>query len=595
MSHPRFLILSCFWLLAAWSAQAAEFFVAPQGNDRHPGTAKKPFATLERAQQAVRALPADLDEEIIVTLRQGTYFLDRTLEFDARDSGRKGNPVVWRSCPGEKAMISGGVAVAGWQPIGEGRFSAAAPLDDFRRLTVHNQPAVRARTPNKDSYYRLKLWDLRRREVVVENGDIGDWQNLRDIEFIVQLHWAQSILKIDSLQRDRRYAYLTLQDPARDLLFRRDYPPKDENEPYHLENAIEFLDEPGEWYLDRRQKQLIYWPRPGETLDDRSVLAPRLETLIRVQGTADKPVVDLEFRDLVFSHTTWLRPSQQGLLNVQAGQYTVEPTINNTQFAERPPAAVEVNFAHRTCWTGNGFFDLAATGLDLHKGTQNTRVQGNLFAEIGGNGICVGVFTEPGLQLHTPYLPEDEREICVADSLLDNRIVRVAQDYPGCCGIACGAPRQITIAHNKVSDLPYTGISVGWAWTQKPSAMRGNRIYRNHIHHVLQLLCDGGGIYTLSLQPDSWIGENHIHHIQRSPWAVGSLNNGLFLDEGSSGFTVERNVFHYIEQGAIRHNRTGAITVIQNHVQDAALIEQAGPRALFQRRLAELNRLLKVE
>src|SRR5262249_17513648 len=118
--------------------------------------------------------------------------------------------------------------------------------------------------------------------------------------------------------------------------------------------------------------------------------------------------------------------------------------------------------------------------------------------------------------------------------------------YPGCVGIWLSIADGTTVAHNLVHDLPYTGISVGWAWNANPTDARNNRIEYNHVHHVMKLMSDGAGIYTLGLQPGTVLRGNLIHDVERSGSAQGSSNNGLYFDEGSKGFQVEDNIVYQV-------------------------------------------------
>jgi hypothetical protein len=95
----------------ACSALAAEFHVAPTGNDANPGTAEKPFKTLEKARDTVRQLriqqPA-IKEDVIVTLLPGAYDLPATFELLAADSGTPVSRTVYRaSVPGEVRVTGG--------------------------------------------------------------------------------------------------------------------------------------------------------------------------------------------------------------------------------------------------------------------------------------------------------------------------------------------------------------------------------------------------------------------------------------------------------------------------------------------------------
>src|SRR6202012_3695231 len=87
------------------------------------------------------------------------------------------------------------------------------------------------------------------------------------------------------------------------------------------------------------------------------VLAPVLDTLVKVEGTREQPAANIEFRGITFSHTTWQRPSEQGHVPLQAGMYMLDAHklypkgtpyhrgLDNVAWVGRPPAAVEVKNA----------------------------------------------------------------------------------------------------------------------------------------------------------------------------------------------------------------------------------------------------------
>jgi len=151
----RLLILVL--LSSAASVQGAPeptFHVAPPplGDDAHDGSAAAPFATLERARQAVRPHLANNARrgDLVVTLHAGTYELAAPVRFDAADSGRDGAAVVYRAAPGETVVLSGGRRVTGWQSEADGVFRAEVGREvDFRQLWVDDRRAERARTPDE--------------------------------------------------------------------------------------------------------------------------------------------------------------------------------------------------------------------------------------------------------------------------------------------------------------------------------------------------------------------------------------------------------------------------------------------------------------
>jgi hypothetical protein len=276
------------------------------------GTAERPFATLYQAQLAVRELLRTKgmpERGIRVVVHGGSYRLTQPLEFVPEDSGTPDHPVVYMAAPGEKPVLSGGMPIGGWKklrtappglpPAAVGHVwvapdpeIGAAPLD-FRQLYVNGRKAVRARSPNGDSLSRLLEWDIGNREAVVDAKDAGRWRNLKRVEMFLQQFWVVSVLRVESVAVEGARARITFQQPERDVVFSHPYPWPRNTDPYYFVNALEFLDEPGEWYLDYKAGTVYYWPRTGEDMATAEVVAPRLETLVRLQGSVDRPVHDI--------------------------------------------------------------------------------------------------------------------------------------------------------------------------------------------------------------------------------------------------------------------------------------------------------------
>ena len=100
------------------AAPAVEFHLSPQGKDADPGSVDKPFATLARAQKAVRESKARGKAPVTVILHSGTYYLAATLVLGHEDSGAAGAPVTWKAADGEEAVVSGGERIAlKWEPF----------------------------------------------------------------------------------------------------------------------------------------------------------------------------------------------------------------------------------------------------------------------------------------------------------------------------------------------------------------------------------------------------------------------------------------------------------------------------------------------
>ncbi|HEY9186851.1 MAG TPA: right-handed parallel beta-helix repeat-containing protein [Ignavibacteria bacterium] len=552
-----------------------EIFVSPGGNDNNNGSEKKPFKTIERAKEYIKSLKSQ-NGDIIVYLRGGEYYLNKTVVFKSEDSGKNGFFVIYKAYKDEKPVISGGVEVKGWEKYKDGIYRAKFNGEVFRQLYVNGKKAIRARDPEKGTYYRLKFWDYKYSDVIVDANQVAKIKNIDKVEMIPHLHWAEQVLHLASIDKIKEFAYIKFKEPAQEMIFKRDYPIKAENESYHFENALEFLDTEGEWFFDENEKYIYYKPYLYEDISKSKVIVPQLETLIKIEGTIENPVKNLVFYGITFAHSNWNLPSKTSVCFAQAGQYTHKLIAPNEQYFKKPESAIQVDYAQNIKFERNIFKFLGSTGLDFFKGVSNSSIIGNIFYQISGNGISLGTFSGPDEHQSVMYNPKDEREGCSNDTISNNVVTEVCHDYINACGITVGYARGMVIKHNEVYNLPYTGISVGWGWEDKPNFMKNNTIQWNHIYDVMKILCDGGGIYTLSRQPESDISYNFIHDISKSIWAIGAPNNGIFFDQGSSGFTIYKNVFKDIPAGNTRHNMTGKLNYIENEYYDEEVMTKAG-------------------
>ena len=559
------------------SSDSAAIYVAPDGDDAHPGTLDQPLRTLAKARDLCRTRNQGMTADLKVYLRAGTYPLDSTVTFTNADSGTGGYYVKYLAYPGERPLLSGGRLVTGWRlaDAGKNLYAASAGPKAFRQLYINGVKAIRARTPNVladnvANFNRLSGWDKEARNVQVPVSAVADWKHLNKVEMHLMIAWGDSTLRIASVKKVGDTAYVTFQPEEASLVFIRPNPRMDQlgwgkGRAYYFENAIEMLDQPGEWYLDETTDTVYYKPRPGEDMATAKAVVPLVETLLSVQGadTADQ-ASHLWFEGLTFAHTTFLRPSEHGFLDAQAGQYNLTAQADNRQTVGRPPAGVRVTNANHLRFERNLFTQMAATGLDFVSGTHDDLIQGNAFTDIGGSGFSIGKFTaDESTEYHVPYNPADTNEICTRDTFKNNYIDRVTTEIQGAVGVAAGYPAFLAILHNEISRTNYTGISVGFGWTAATTAMTHNRINYNNVHHVNQILADGGAIYTLSNQgAGSEMRFNYIHDFACSPWADYGCN-AIFLDEQTSGYTVAHNVLVNCP-GKVTRNRAGKNTILDN-------------------------------
>ncbi|WP_405660554.1 RICIN domain-containing protein [Streptomyces sp. NBC_00079] len=579
-------------------AATTNFYVDPvNGSDSSSGTSTTAaFRTVQAAQAAVRAVNANMSDDIVVNLRGGTYPLTAPVTFGTGDSGTNGHTVVYQAYNGETPVITGGKAVTGWTAAANGEYKAPVGSLNFRQLYVNGVRATRSRFPDVGSDFQLQGSDKTNKLLKVLSSQVSNWGQLSKVEMMLETQWGESYLRLKSISSSNGTANISIQDHEAGILFQRPFPVLSDGSPLHFENAHEFLNEPGEFYVDTAAQTVYYKPRPGEDMSTASVQAPTLKTLFDVKGTnLGSPAHDLRFSGITFTQTTWMEATDNGYLNAQGGNYNISADNSNNQYVDRPPAGVQAANADRVSFTGNTFTQMGATALDLSHGLHDSTVTGNLIHDIAGNGIMVGKFSDPTVEYHTIYNPptspagEDAREVVKNVTVKDNLITRTGEDYLGTAGIDAGFVNSTTIDHNDISDTPWAAISLGWGWQSAANAEGNNSISYNRIGNVMNRLCDSAGIYHLSNDPGTVINGNYIHDAIRGPAACGSAVAGIYTDEGSNNMTLSNNVLSHTD-GFINQNRNGSsVTLTNNKTSGDSVIKASGLESAYQGLAAKLN------
>ena len=602
-------ILCSHWLLAG------EIWISPKGSDFNDGTRQSPKATLTSALRQAREWRRTEDNRIqggiTIYMEGGTYAFHEPVFIRPEDSGTKESPTIIRSVGDEKVILSGGISINGWKkqgkvwvadvPVFNGR-----PLD-FRQLWVNGKKAVRARdvedfekmnricsVDEKNEILYVPAVSIRR--LIDNKGNL----KAKYAEMVLHQMWCVANLRIRSVEVQGDSAAIRFHQPESRIQFEHPWPrpmvtTDGHNSAFYLTNARELQDVPGEWYHDIDARKVYYYPREGEKMQEAEVIVPAVETLVRVEGTVDRPVCHIRFEKITFSYTTWMRPSEKGHVPLQAGMYLtdgyrIDPKmqrnylnhpLDNQGWLGRPAAAVRVVAARQIDFERCRFEHLGSTGLDYEEAVQGGVVRGCLFRDIAGNGLLVGSFSPAAHETHLPYDPADRREVCTQQQINNCYFTEIGNEDWGCLAIAAGYVGDVNIEHNEISEVPYSGISLGWGWTQTVNCMRNNRVHANLIHHYAKHMYDVAGIYTLGSQPKSYVTENYVHSIYK-PGYVHDPNHWFYLytDEGSSFITVRDN---WTEGEKYLQNANGPGNVWENNGPkvDNDVRERAGVEAAY--------------
>ncbi|MCG5214644.1 right-handed parallel beta-helix repeat-containing protein [Streptosporangium sp. KLBMP 9127] len=509
-----------------------ELYVSPSGDDASPGTREHPLATLPRARELARDQARDQagDAETVVHLLAGTHRLAETLELTEADSG-----LTFRA-EGE-AVVSGGRRITGWRER-DGVWLAEVGDLDTRQLHVDGRRVERAAidalpgtATRTDTGY------------VTDSTAPQSWGNPADVEFVLRgvYPWTEARFGVASVDGDEHSTTITMAQPAFGWaieLYNSVVPWEGGGESYgpglptRVENGAGFLTEPGTFVLDRSlpgRHVLRYRPRPGESPERTEVVAPVLETLVKVTGARD-----VAFHGITFADVTWLRPSRpEGFLHYHGTGYYDGGPIEKVSFGEGAwvtvpgasltiPANVVIDGAAGVAIEGCRFTRLGATALRFSGGATDILVRGNVVEGVSGGGISV----------------EESRGVRVEN----NWIHHVGLDYPGSPGIAVTASQDVAIAHNQVNDVPHCGIVLG--------SGKSTQVLRNLTFNTLKVLADGGGVYLSGPQGDSHDNGALIRgNVIRD--TLTPYNFALYTDYGAAWVTVEGNAVQRADNTAV--------------------------------------------
>ena len=518
-----------FWLVCILAASvpgfAADLFVAPGGQDSNSGDSGSPFATLERARDAARALhAAQPAAPVTVQVRGGTYALPHTLKLSAQDSG-----TTWRAYENEKPHLLGGRAVLNFTPHAQGILKADVGAQgfkgvNFRQLFFDGQRQHLARYPNYDAqnpygggwaYADGKpcpMYAERAGEdkhtLLFKPADARTWAHPEDGEVLVfaRYNWWNDIVRIKAV--DSAQHTLTL---AHDCSYA--IRPFDR---YYVQGLFEELDAPGEWFLDRRTATLYFWP--PAPLAGKPVYAPTMRTILDLgAGTHD-----VTFRGFTFE----CADGTAIILKDTTNCLVAASTIRNV--GDYGGHGVSINGGHNNGVAGCDIYAVGSCGVSLTGGDRITLTPAGNYAD--NNYIHhVGVFYAQGVGVQL-----------------------------GGCGNRA--------SHNYIHDGPRMGIMFA-----------GNNlvIEYNHIRHMNLETEDTGAVYTGGRD---WIGSrgsviryNYFHdmlgygHDDKGVWHSPHFAWGVYLDDNTGGVDVIGNIVARCSRASL-HLHNGRDNLIENNI-----------------------------
>jgi len=518
------------------------FYVSPDGNDTASGTSLvRAFATIQRARDAIRELKKTKvlpKGGVTVWVRSGEYYLKRGLELTSEDSGTLETPIVYRGMAGEQVCIIGGRKLSNWQKVQDpailDRLDPAARkevyqanlkaqgIDDFGQLKsrgfargtspaalelfFQDKPMNLARWPNdsfvkivgftkaKDNGHGRRLGELSG-GFNYEGDRPNRWKDTSDIwvHGYWAYDWANSYEHIASIDLEKRL--IKTSPPHGNYGFRV-------GGRFCFLNVLEELDEPGEWYLNRKSGILYFWP-PAPINRGKTMVSTVESPLFHLNGAS---YISIRGLTIECARGAGVRISV-GNNNFVAdcllrnlGNYGV--TVNGGR--EHKVVGCEI------CETGDG-------GISLRGGDRKTLTPAGHFAH--NNHIH---HVARWSRCYVPAVSMSGVGIRASNNLIHN--------HPHCAILFGGNDHIIEL--NEIHHVCLETGDVGAIYTGRDYTFRGNVIRHNFIHHT-----GGVGMGSMGIYMDDCVSGTYIYGN-----VLWKLHRAVFLG-GGRDFKVENNIF----------------------------------------------------
>lgn len=519
-------------MIQAERSEKTVYYVSPQGSDNNTGMSiEKPFATIGKAREIIRATrqAGQLLSPVTVYLRGGTYDLSESFVLTAEDSGTEKCPITYCAYKNEKPVISGGKEIKGqWKPYKSGIMVCDIPEAreekwKFRQLFMNGKRLDRARIPDKDNYYKIEKssQDIGRTAMKYKEGDFEKWNNLEEAEVVIFHSWNDSRLFVSAIDEKERIVTFTGRIGPR-----LGQSTEQVENRYYIENILEGLDQPGEWYLDSREGKLYLYP--ADDLSVSEIRAPVINQLLILQGeSADKPNVGyISFKGITFSDCEYFIP-KEGIPSL--------PDVGDLY----KPSAITLENTRFCTFENNIIRNVGTYALEI-SGDGNTITRNEIF-HTGSGGIITRSYGK-------------ERNV-----ISYNHIHDCGELFYSGVGINIddGGGQ---IDHNLIYNISQTGIYARHWGTKSQKEERRNQeqglvIEFNEIHDVGSKINDCAGIFVRD--SNIIIRNNLIYNVHSFKYYenLGNLNNcgvpgwGIYLGCETRNSLVENNVIYNTTEG----------------------------------------------
>jgi Right handed beta helix region len=404
----------------AAAATSRDYYVATTGSDGNAGTLQAPFATLAKAQSAVRQALTSGTGPINVWVLGGTYYLGQTLKFGLQDSGTAASPVTYSNYQNEAVTLSGGQLLhSTWSTYSGNKNIMVAAIGtglNFDQLFLNSKQQILARYPNYNSKVAI-LGGYSTYADVFSKARVAKWKNptTGDVRALQCSAWGGESYKIASVTNGNVNLKWVGDNNRGNCI---------DNSHLIVENIFEELDSSGEWFYNKTTGNLYFWPPSGTNMTTAKFETASLDELIHVEGTSSQsPVRYLTFTGFTFTeaHRTLFDTPYEGL---QLGDWAVTRA-----------GAVHIKNAANITVEHSSFSQLGGNGVFIDGYNSNDLITQNQFANDGATDVQV-VGSSVAVRDHSTWSHE-------VKTLTDTTSGPKTNDYP----------RDITISYNQMYNM----------------------------------------------------------------------------------------------------------------------------------------------
>lgn len=545
-SRLKVLLLLVLWPSVV-AAMPLKIYVAANGSDGNIGSRRKPLATIETALEKAFQTA---DSEVEIVIGKGVYSLKKPLQITPKEDFISEKKMTIRGEGMGQTIISGGMELPSFkaeETTGLWYVKLGEELEDgISQLFVNGRRCTLARTPNADYYFVPKKVQERQtcekpktfeQEFVVcdKNGNefALNQEETEDVVVSIFHFWDMTRRRIMPGSKERNSFKIAGENMKR----WGDMTKKGFSQVY-FENSKSFIDTQGEFYYDKRQRVLYYYPRDGETVDKAKAIVPISKRLLTVSGTKEEPIKNLKIEGITFAYTNYVMP---------------EMGESPQQAAALKDAAVMLNHVKNVRIADVELCHTGLYGVWFQSNCKSSTIEDCYLHDLGAGGVKVGI---------TEQIKEDDENLTKGIRVNNNIICEGGRVMPTAVAVLVMKASDCRVTHNDIFDFYYTGVSVGWTWGFSDSPAKRNYVGYNHIHHIGWAgLSDMGGIYTLGKSEGTVIDNNIIHHVQSYDYD----GDGIYTDEGSSGIEIKNNiVYHCKSAGFSQHY--GRDNILENNI-----------------------------